>query len=201
MDVREIVPGLWYWTAPHPDWNGAADWPEDVGCVYYEAPNATVFIDPLVAGDRKDDLWAEFDTRVQRRRLPVQVLLTAPWHMRSAPAFAERYGAAVWGYQTGGAPAGALPAGTELFVPGGASEGQVGFFLRPHRALVVAEVFMGVDGGLRVCPSPGLIDAHAFNESLRGLLDLPIDHVIVSHGAPVLHNGRRQIAEALGVHV
>jgi glyoxylase-like metal-dependent hydrolase (beta-lactamase superfamily II) len=58
---------------------------------------------------------------------------------------------------------------------------------------------MGANGGLRVCPSPALTDQDAFDESLRTLLDLPIDRVLVSHGEPVLHDGKRRLAEALGI--
>jgi hypothetical protein len=36
--MREVAEGLWLWSAPHPAWKGATDWPEDVGCVYHEAP-------------------------------------------------------------------------------------------------------------------------------------------------------------------
>ena len=34
-------------------------------------------------------------------------------------------------------------------------------------------------------------------ESLRPLLDLPVELVLVSHGEPVLENGREAIAAAL----
>jgi hypothetical protein len=196
MKLREIVPGLRHWTAPHPAWDGAADWPEDVGCVYYEGPDAIVLIDPLIPVGEADELWRFVDDAVDRLRLPVAVLLTAPWHRRSSAEVAARYGTSVWLHGSD-AP---LPAGVDLFVPGGVSEGQVAFFLPEHRALVVAEIFMGMDGGLRVCPSPASTDLEAFDASLRSLLDLPIELVLVSHGEPVLHDGRRRIAEALGVH-
>ena len=35
VNVAEIVPGLWRWTAPHPDWRRRSDdWEREVGCVY-----------------------------------------------------------------------------------------------------------------------------------------------------------------------
>jgi hypothetical protein len=195
MEITQIAPGLRYWTAPHPEWRGATDWPEDVGCVYCEASDAIVLIDPLLPNGEEDEFWAMLDAAIERSALPVAVLLTAPWHERSAPVVAERYGATVWVCESRDL----LPAGVEVFVPAGNSEGQVAFFLRPYQALVVAEFLMGADGGLRVCLSPTLTDRHAFDESLRTLLDLPIDHVLVSHGEPVLHDGKRRIAEALGL--
>src|SRR6266850_6930415 len=193
MEITQIAPGLRYWTAPHPEWRGATDWPEEVGCVYYEAADAIVLIDPLLRNGEGDEIWPMLDAAIERSGLPVTVLLTAAWHARSAPVVAERYGAAVWVRDSPDL----LPTGVELFVPAGSSEGQVAFFLRPHYALAVGDLFMGANGGLRVCPSPALLDKDAFDESLRTLLDLPIDHVLVSHGEPVLHDGRRRIAEAL----
>jgi glyoxylase-like metal-dependent hydrolase (beta-lactamase superfamily II) len=202
MNVLQIAPGLWLWSAPHPNWGGATDWAEDVNCVYYEAADATVLIDPLVPSADEGRFWAALDRDVERVDRPVAVLLTAPWHQRSAVVVAERYGATIWAHEDGhdrlpfAARSGSLPAGVEAFVPGGMSEGQVGFFIRPHRALVVAEFFMGVDRGLRARPSPNA-DRGAFDDSLRQLLDLPIEHVLVSHGEPVLHEGRAKIEEAL----
>jgi endonuclease/exonuclease/phosphatase (EEP) superfamily protein YafD len=56
---------------------------------------------------------------------------------------------------------------------------------------------MGVDGALRVCPSPALQDRTAFETSLQRLLSWPIDHVFVSHGEPVIGDGGRRIRDAL----
>src|SRR5712691_6951531 len=195
MEITQIAPGLRYWTAPHPEWRGATDWPEDVGCVYYEASDAIALIDPLLPKGEEDEFWAMLDAAIERSGLLVAILQTAPWHQRSAPVVAARYGATVWALDS----LENLPAGVEVFVPAGSSEEQVAFFLRPHQALVVAEFFIGANCGLRVCPSPALTDRDAFYESLRALLDLPIDQVLVSHGEPVLHDGKRRIAEALGI--
>jgi glyoxylase-like metal-dependent hydrolase (beta-lactamase superfamily II) len=170
--------------------------------VYYEASDAIALIDPLVPEGDGDEFWAMLDAGIQRSGLPVTVLLTAPWHERSAPVVAERYDATVWVRDSPDLlrdSSDLLPAGVEVFVPAGSSEGQVAFFLRQHQALVVAEFFMGANGGLRVCPSPAVLDKDAFDESLRTLLDLPIECVLVSHGEPVLQDGRRRIAEVLGV--
>ena len=199
MDLREIVPGLWYWTAPHPSWAGARDWPEDVGCVCCATAGAAVVIDPLLPTGEEAELWALVDSL----SLPVAVLLTASWHQRDARLVAERYGTTVWAHELA-APrlafptrSDALPEGIEAFVPDGDEEGQVAFYLRAYQALVVAEFFMGAGGGLKVCPSPSIHDLEAFYGSLRKLLELPIERVLVAHGEPVLVDGRRRIAEAL----
>jgi hypothetical protein len=196
MELREIAPGLRRWTAAHPAWDGSDDWPEHVGCVYYEGPDAIVFIDPLIPAEEREAFWAFVDQAVSRFDLPVAVLLTAPWHRRSSALVAARYATSVWS----AGPQDTLPEGIDVFVPSGVSEGQVAFFLREHRALVVAEIFIGVEGGLRVCPSPATADLEAFDISLTSLLELPLEMVLVSHGEPVLKNGRQRVAEALGVH-
>jgi hypothetical protein len=196
MELREIAPGLRRWTAAQPAWDGSDDWPEHVGCVYYEGPDAIVFIDPLIPAEEREAFWAFVDQAVSRFDLPVAVLLTAPWHRRSSALVAARYATSVWS----AGPQDTLPEGIDVFVPSGVSEGQVAFFLREHRALVVAEIFIGVEGGLRVCPSPATADLEAFDISLTSLLELPLEMVLVSHGEPVLKNGRQRVAEALGVH-
>lgn len=192
-----------YWTAPHPQWNEAADWPEEVGCVYYEASDSVVLIDPLLPRGEEESFLAALDRDVERVKRPVAVLLTAPWHVRDAESVAQRYDAVVWADPVAQqrlrfkSQSGPVPHGIETFSPGGVREGDVAFYVRPHRALVVAEFFLGVDGGLRVLLSPALEDRAAFEASLRSLLELPIDHVLVAHGEPVIDEGERRIAEAL----
>src|SRR5438445_13566603 len=134
MHVEELRPGLWRWTAPHPAWKPGADWPQDVGCVYVETADATVVIDPLVPANEAEHFWQALDRDVDRRRLPVAVVLTAPWHRRSADAVAVRYSVDVihaW--------ADPLPSGIEAIAVPPAEEHQVALFLVDYRALVTAE--------------------------------------------------------------
>jgi hypothetical protein len=133
--------------------------------------------------------WPALDRDVSRLGLPVRVLLTAPWHRRDAHVVAERYGGLI-----GTEP---LPAGIEPFAAGPADEGQVAYFIRPHRTLVVGEFFQGHRAGLRLAPSPAEPEPERLREQLRGLLELPIDRVLVSHGPPVLGDGIARIREAL----
>jgi glyoxylase-like metal-dependent hydrolase (beta-lactamase superfamily II) len=201
--MRDIAPGLRYWKAPHPQWNGAIEWPEDVGSVYYEAADALALIDPLLPRGREESFLASLDRDVARLDRSVVVMLTAPWHKRDAGSIAPRYGATVWAHPAaqGRLPfetqAGPLPEGIETFSAGGVWEGDVAFYIRPHRALVVAEFFMGGDDALHVWPSPALQDRAAFETSLQKLQTWPIDHVLVSHGEPVIGNGGQRIHEAL----
>lgn len=186
MDVLELAPGLWRWTAPHPDWKPADDWEADVGCVYYEAPDATVLIDPLVPPERAA-FFAALDRDVERRAVPVTILLTCDWHRRSTDELTERYAA---GDET--------PAGVEPF-PLPELEETV-WWLPQHGALVAGDVLLGAPEGVRICPGSWLTapaSPDGVRAALRPLLDRPLERILVSHGEPVLENGRAALDAAL----
>jgi glyoxylase-like metal-dependent hydrolase (beta-lactamase superfamily II) len=196
MEVDKIAPGLWRWTAPHPEWRPDADWPRDVGCIYYEGPDAVVLIDPLVPADEMTRFWEALDRDVDRAGRPVVVLRTVHWHQRSIDEVAARYaGARVWT----GKSDGALPVGVEAHPVEPAEETL--FWIDEHRALLAGDVLLGTeDGGVRVCPDswlPEQVTGEVFRSSLRFLLELPVEMVLLSHGQPVLENGRQALAAAL----
>jgi len=192
VEALRLDEGLWRWTAEHPNWE---NWPNherearEVGCVYYEAADATVLVDPLVPAGEQEAFFRHLDADVERRGLPVVIVLTAAWHRRSADELAARYDARIGGE---------LPAGVEEIPIEGADERQVAYFIRPHSALVVCEVFaVDVDGELHVAPSPALERPAEFAASLARLLELPVERLLVSHGEPVLEDARTRMAEAL----
>jgi glyoxylase-like metal-dependent hydrolase (beta-lactamase superfamily II) len=205
LGAIQLSEALTFWTAPHPAWKPNPGWPEDVGFATWLAPDSFVLIDPLVRDDLDVAAWQPFDRAVSDSGRQAAVLLTAPWHERSARAVAARYGAGVWIHPQGRRRIGelrelrALPPGIETFVPGGMTEGQVAFHIVAERALVVAEFFLGVDGGLRVLPSPAIQDMAAFVASLDQLRKIAIDRVLVAHGPPVLVGGGEAVAAALDV--
>jgi glyoxylase-like metal-dependent hydrolase (beta-lactamase superfamily II) len=161
--------------------------PPEVGCVYYEAPDAVVLFDPLLPAGEEERFLAYLDRDVERLARPVSILLTAAWHERSAPILRERYGGTDQ-----------VPESVEVYPVKGAPEEQLAYFIRPHRALVVAEIFAGDgSGGLALVPSPALADRAALDRSLRAIAELPVETVLVSHGEPVLGDGRRAIGLAL----
>jgi hypothetical protein len=192
VEAARLADGLWRWTAPHPDWE---KWPNherearEVGCVYYEARDASVLVDPLVPAGDEEAFLRHLDADVERHVQPVVVLLTAEWHRRSADELAARYDARIGG---------ALPEGIEELAVEGADERQVAYFIRPHAALVVAEIFgVDVDGELYVAPSPALARPEELEASLRQIMELPVERLLVSHGEPVLEDAKTRMAEAL----
>jgi glyoxylase-like metal-dependent hydrolase (beta-lactamase superfamily II) len=207
VDVQHLADGLWRWTGFH------SEWKEVVGSVYYEAPDAIVLIDPLVPSEETDKFWKALDRDVKRVGKPVHVLITVFWHTRDTRPVAERYGASVWA-PSRGRPAIERRAGavTDVFRPGDALPGgvvafatvraaQVGFRIPEHRAVVPGDVILGADGGgLRLCPKSWLSEKTSLDqlrESLRPLLDLPAERVLVSHGEPVPKRGRAALQRML----
>ena len=155
--------------------------------MYYEAPDAVVLIDPLLPDGEEAEFLAYLDRDVERLGLPVSIVLTAAWHERSVGLLRERYRAED-----------RVPDSIETYPVEGAPEEQLAYFIRPHQALVVAEIFVGDGrGGLALDPSPALRDSVALDRSLRAIAGLPVERVLVSHGEPVLSGGRRAIELAL----
>lgn len=195
MQVQELAPGLWRWTAAHPEWTPDSDWPEDVGCLYYEAADAVVLIDPLVPADEADRFWQALDRDVARADRRVVVLRTLHWHQRSSDEILARYsGARLWTAESNDP----LPTGIEAYQ----RADDTLFWIVEHQALVAGDILLGSEnGGVRVCPDSWLpkdVNGAEFRASLRFLLELPVEMVLVSHGEPVLENGHEALAAALG---
>lgn len=203
MRVDRIEDGLWRWTGLHPAWTPGDDWPQEVGCVYWEADDAVVLVDPLVPPEDEERFWRALDRDVERLGRPVVVVLTAPWHLRSTEAVVMRYGATMWAHPRGAdrlartIDAPVLPTGVEVLEVPPVAEGQVALFLTGPRALVTAEVLGGTPTGLRVRPSPRLDQHDRLVPFLRLLLELPVERVLPAHGEPVVADGRDAVAAAL----
>ena len=181
--MQELVPGLHRWTARHPAWepgepDGPDDWPPDVGSVAFDAPDALVLVDPMVAG------WDALDALVERTGKPVVVVTTIRFHGRSRAEVAERYGATLVSHRD------PHPEGVERIPIERADESMV--WLPSARALIPGDRLIGDDdGGLRPCPVswlrylPDPPSAEELREALRPLLELPAERVLVTHGEPV----------------
>lgn len=160
-----------------------------MGCLYYEAAHATVLVDPLVPAGEEERFWRALDRDVERRGLPLLVVLTAPWHGRSSAEIAGRYGGRI-------VQAESVPEIDALPVPP-VEEGQLALFLPEHGALVTAEILADNGGGLTVCPSPALREAATLAPFLQRLLELPVELILPAHGPPVLEDARSALAAAV----
>ena len=208
MTAFDIAPGIWAWSAPHPEWDPSFGWEQDVWCYLVETPDVTLVIDPLLPRSGAGEVWRRLD-RVER----IAVALTQAAHARSAGEVARRYGVAVWGHEharekLGGAAFHAIGAGDAL--PGGARILDFGqepdgsgtpFYLPSHRAVAVGDVFIVVAGELRVWWGPTHAGGRDWLEqrtlpALRRWLEWPTDRVLVAHGAQVAGGGG-ELAAAL----
>jgi hypothetical protein len=211
--MEELRPGLFRWTTRHPDWTpeegGPDGWDPIVASYLYESADGVLLFDPLLADESPE--WDELSARVERRG-PPHVLLTLFWHVRSTPAVAARYpGTRVWAHDRmpwieetrkrvevtdAFALENTLPAGVEAREPR-----EVVYWVPEHGALVAGDVLLGTaEGGVR--PTPWLghqMTAEELRLNLRALLDLPIELLLLTHGDPVLENGRSALARALEV--
>ncbi len=198
MSKIEIAPGLVRWTAPHPDWNphaapgSSGDWDQAVGSVLYETPDAVALIDPLLPSRDRAGFLDWLDARIAGR--PVSILTTIRWHRRDREELAERY------RSTSGRAWNAVPSGIEQRPLRGA--GETMFWLPRVAALVPGDRLIGAHGRLQVCPESWLdhvrVNRRGLAELLRPLVELPIERVLVSHGEPVLHDGRAALVHAIG---
>jgi hypothetical protein len=217
VNVTELVPGLWHWTASHPEWTeeegGPDGWEPEVSSYALVAENALVLIDPLVPAEDEERFWRALDNDVAQHG-PPQIVLTVFFHARSAPTILDRYpGAALW------APAAAEAQARERVevahvygdgdsLPGGIEgkttehRAEALLWIPAHNAIAAGDLLADTpDGGVRVVPDswlrPGVTGA-MIREDLRPLLDLPVELILLTHGAPVLDDARAKLAAAVG---
>jgi glyoxylase-like metal-dependent hydrolase (beta-lactamase superfamily II) len=189
--VEELRPGLWYWTATHPTW-----YENEVGSYAWDAGSTLVLLDPLSPPALVDELASGKE---------VATVLTCDWHDRSAPELVERLGAPVHAPAGGDGelaaqhfePGGELPAGLEALQA--THPGEVALWIADARALVVGDALITRDGRLEIPPTwlPEGDSVVAAQERMAPLLELPVELVLTTHGAPVRETGGEALRGAL----
>jgi hypothetical protein len=202
--MQELRPGLFSWSAPHPDWTpengGPEGWEQEVRSYALDAGDSVVLFDPLVER-------AAVDVLADGR--PVVVILTCPEHGRSMRELVEALDASVHvpatglrklnlpralGYELGDD----LPGDVEPQVAGYPDEATL--WLRSHGALVIGDVFLGGERGFRVQPESWLAEGltpEGLRDQLRPLLDLPVELLLPTHGDPIVDDARDMLERAL----
>jgi hypothetical protein len=217
MEIEQIRPRLWRWTATHPDWSpeegGPDGWQPEVSCHALVEEDALVLIDPLVPPDDEERFWHALDGDVEHHG-PPQILLTGYWHARSARTIFDRYaGARVWVPEAAAEKSRERVEFTDSFtsedrLPGGVEAKETDYttevllWIPSHRALAAGDVLLGTPGGgVRVCPDSWLAEGVSpakLRDQLRALLlDLPIELVLLAHGEPLRENARAALESAL----
>jgi hypothetical protein len=186
--VIDVAPGLWVWRVAYPDWRPEAGWERVVSSTCVTAGGEVALLDPIAPPAEAADIWERLDASP-----PTMVVVLKPDHVRDADLFVERYGARAFGPwlfwrnnipQTELEP---IEPGTEL--PGGfvalydgRGRGETPLWLPEQHALVFADGMTSQGGELRIWDTP---HEERARDALSKLLELPFEHVIVSHGEPV----------------
>ena len=177
------------WRVDHPDWEPGLDWGPAVNSTCVESRGEVAVLDPLAPADDADEVWARLDAKP-----PTLAVVLKPDHVRDVDLFARRYGARAFGpylFWRENVPETELEGiepGTEL--PGGLvalydgrGRNETPLWLPEQQALVFADALTAPEGELLIWATPWHEERAL--PALRALLDLPFEHVIVSHGEPV----------------
>ncbi len=189
--MQELQTGLWYWEAPHPSWKptdgGPEGWAQYVSSYAIDDGERLLLLDPLTLPSPVEELAAERETAI---------VLTCQWHARDARSLAERLGASLYAPPPDESDANPLdghvftagdrlPVGVEAF-PGMESNDLV-LWVESRRALVFGDTLVDRGGNGLVFPvawAPKGVPPEQILEALRPLLELPVELVLPTHGAP-----------------
>jgi hypothetical protein len=165
----------------HPSWSEQEEWGPDVRSYAYDTGACLVLFDPISPPTLLDGLIEAQE---------IAVLLTAEWHRRSADECVERFGAHVFALGED------LPADVEMRRT--YYDREVAYWIPRHRALVVGDSFLN-ERGFQAQDEwlPKGMTAEQMREGLRGLLEVPAELVLVTHGDPVLEDGREALRAAI----
>lgn len=189
VEVRDIATGLWIWRLEHPHWRPGQGWDPLVACTGVESGGETLVLDPLAPPADAAEVWKRLDARP-----PTAVVVLKPDHVRDVDQFVSRYSARGFGprlfdpYDIPKTKLTPIDPGTQL--PGGLvalydgrGRNETPLWLPEQRAIVFADALTAPQGDLRVWVTPW--HEKRVLPALRELLELPFEHVIVSHGEPV----------------
>ena len=199
VEVLDVAPGLWLWRQPHPAWREGADWEPEVASFAVESRGARWLLDPLAPPPPARAAWERIGAFA-----PDHVAVLKPDHVRDVDLFVRWYGAQAYGPNLFWRdevprtelerllPGRELPGGL-LALHDGRGAMETPLYLPEQRALVFADALTAPRGELLVWATPWHEERAL--PALRALLELPFEHVLVSHGAPV--HGRADFEAAL----
>jgi hypothetical protein len=212
--MERLTDGLWRWSARHPEWH-PGEFGAEVASFAAQAGDDTLLIDPLLPPE-PDEVLRTIDGALGAR---LAILITIPYHVRSAEQLWRRYRGdaetTIHGHPAAAKrlddrsafreiePGATLPGGATAHAIGKPRRYETPLHLPSHHALVFGDAVAEVDGRLVVWTSTK-VDAKVerfhrerFNPTLEPLLELDFDTVLVTHGEPLLSGGKRALHRAL----
>ena len=212
--MEQLTEGLWRWTARHPEWH-PGEFGSEVACFAAQAGDTTLLIDPLLPPEQHPVLDAIDGTLGGR----LAIIITIPYHVRSSEELWKRYRkdaeTTIHGHPACAkrlkSRSGFQAIETDQELPGGVTAHPIGkprryempLHLPSHDALVFGDAVAEWEGRLRVW-SADKVDAKVerfyrerFNPTLKPLLGLGAENVLVTHGQPVMGGGAQALRNAL----
>ena len=209
--MRELRPGLWHWQAPHPDWRASEPWDPNVSSYAIADDERLLLFDPLgvpgeieaLAAKRETTIvltcpWHERDAErlVERLGAPVFTPLpdSAQYLMDTFGLTAEQAGDGapdvVWllrekkGVARPYSAGDRLPFGADVFA--GHKANDMVLWVESQRAVISGDTLVDFGHGLEINERwlrPG-VTRQEIAAGLRPLLELPVEHVLATHGGP-----------------
>ena len=188
-EIRDVAAGLWIWRVEHPDWAPGVGWDPPVTSTVVESRGEVALLDPLAPPEDANEIWERLDARP-----PTVIVVLKPDHVRDVDVFVRRYGARAYGPNLFFRddipktevewiePGSELPGGL-IALYDGRGRYETPLWLPEQRALVFADALTAPNRQLRVWATPW--HEERVLPALAALLELPFEHVIVSHGEPV----------------
>jgi glyoxylase-like metal-dependent hydrolase (beta-lactamase superfamily II) len=190
--MREVRDGVWHWETQHPEWNDKQWWGPLVSSYAIDDGERLVLFDPLAPPAEIDRLAKERETAI---------VLTCPWHRREADAITDRYDATLYVpppdagdpspvdgtvYREGDR----LPVGVEALP--GMEPNDLLLWVESRGVLVAGDTLQDRGDGLQFLgdlannvPPEFSVVAEQVRQRLQSVLDLPVELVLPTHGAPV----------------
>ena len=209
--MRELRPGLWHWQAPHPAWRPTEPWSEKVSSYAIDDGERLQLFDPLAVPGELEELatrretaivltapWHERDAEslVERLGAPVYTPLpdSAQYLMDTYGLTAEQAGDGspdvVWLLREGKGEAHLYSAGDRLpfgaDVYAGHKPNDTVLWVEGRRAVISGDTLVDFGDGLEINERwlrPG-VTREEIAAGLRPLLELPVEHVLATHGGP-----------------
>ena len=209
--MRELEAGLWHWQDVHPEWQEGEPWDRNVSSYALDDGERLLLFDPIappreletLAAERETAIvltapWHERDSRglVERLGVPVHTPLpdSAEYLMEKFGLTAEQVGEGspdvAWLVREGIGEAHPYAAGERLSVGVEAFPGQkpndTVLWVEGGNAVVAGDTLVDFGQGLEINPrwlGPDVTREQVV-EGLRPLLDLPVEHMLATHGGP-----------------
>jgi hypothetical protein len=189
VELRDVAAGLWIWRLAHPAWKPNQGWEPVVASTCVGSGGETLVLDSLAPPADAAEVWERLDAGP-----PTAIVVLKPDHVRDVDLFVRRYGVRAFGPDVFFRndipetelepiyPGSRLPGGIVALYDG-RGRNETPLWLPEQRALVFADALTAPAGELRVWATPWHQERAL--PALRALLELPFEHVIVSHGEPV----------------